>query len=258
MNRSFASLAFLLAAALLASGHAAGCPSGATDRIEGVSPQGDVLLRQRGPGRLAGIRLADDGPARASAHDWLRSLAGRPVAVERAFPPDRWGRTPVLLRWSDGPDCHEAGETLVRNGLAMIDPGPEDLARPELFAAEAHARERGLGVWADGRYKAVPVGQVDRLRERIGHFTLVEGRVRDVGERQERTYLNFGTDWASDFTIIIPKRVWSVMAARGLNRATLKARRIRARGILEERSGPALTIAVPEMIEALDDERAQR
>jgi hypothetical protein len=70
--------------------------------------------------------------------------------------------------------------------------------------------------------------------------------------------LNFGSDWTSDFTIIIPKRAWTDMAARGIDAATLKGRRVRARGILEGWQGAALRIAVPEMIEVLDEKRQRR
>jgi hypothetical protein len=65
--------------------------------------------------------------------------------------------------------------------------------------------------------------------------------------------LNFGTDWASDFTIILPKRVWALLQERGLGRAALTGRRIRARGILEERQGPALVLTAPEAVETMDE-----
>ena len=120
------------------------------------------------------------------------------------------------------------------------------------------ARERSLGVWADPRYKAVSVGQASRLRERIGRFTVVEGRVRSVGERPQRTYLNFGTDWASDFTIIIPKQAWTALLKRGWSAAALTGRAIRARGIVEDWQGPALTVTLPETIEVLDNRHKQR
>jgi hypothetical protein len=87
---------------------------------------------------------------------------------------------------------------------------------------------------------------------------LVEGRIQSVGERQTRTYLNFGRDWASDFTIIIPKRTWGLMAAQGMTAAALKGRSVRARGVIEEWQGPALTVTAPAMIEILDHERGQR
>jgi hypothetical protein len=80
----------------------------------------------------------------------------------------------------------------------------------------------------------------------------VEGRIRTVGERRQQTYLNFGSDWASDFTIIVPKRVWSLVQERGLSAAGLRGRRIRARGVLEDRQGPSMTVTAIDAIEVLE------
>jgi hypothetical protein len=77
------------------------------------------------------------------------------------------------------------------------------------------------------------VNQSERLRERIGSFVLVEGRIRSIGERKQRTYLNFGGLWAEDFTIIISKTTWKQMSDRGMGAEALNGRRIRARGILQ-------------------------
>jgi hypothetical protein len=73
--------------------------------------------------------------------------------------------------------------------------------------------------------------------------------VRGVGERRERTYLNFGSDWKSDFTITIPKRIWAALRERGVTAASLKGARVRARGVLEEWQGVALEITAADMLE---------
>ena len=92
----------------------------------------------------------------------------------------------------------------------------------------------------------------------MGRFALVEGRIRSIGERRERTYLNFGADWNTDLTITIPKRTWQTMRERGLTAALLRGRRVRARGMVEEWRGPAITIMAPEMLEILDGESVRR
>jgi hypothetical protein len=161
--------------------------------------------------------------------------------------------------FEEAEDPTDLARMLVKRGLAVAHPGSGEAACGQgLLAVEAAAREQGLGLWADGGYKAVAVSQTERLRERIGRFAIVEGRIRSVGERRERTYLNFGPDWASDFTIIIPKRVWALMLKRGLTAATLQRRAIRARGILEDWQGPALTLTLPEAIEFPGDENKRR
>jgi hypothetical protein len=160
------------------------------------------------------------------------------------------GLTGETLDWAHG---------LVEAGLALVDAGTEGvLCQPELLALEATARERHLGVWADDRYKPLDANQSERLRERIGSFVLVEGRIRSIGERKQRVYLNFGGLWAEDFTIIIPKTTWKQMSDRGLGADALKGRRIRARGILQPWQGTAFSIVIPDMIERLDGDRLPR
>jgi hypothetical protein len=91
-----------------------------------------------------------------------------------------------------------------------------------------------------------------------GRFVLVEGRIRSVGERQQRTYLNFGSDWANDFTIIIPKRTWAIMRDRDLSARALNGRRVRGRGVIEIWRGPTMEISAAEMLEILDLDRTRR
>ncbi len=226
------------------------------DRVREISPAGDLVLASRGLAKLADIRLPDEPAHRQEALAWLRGKLEQPVFVLGGEARDRWGRASVRIRLADPLNPLDFGHGLVEAGLAMVDPGLADaLCGRELLAFEETARERSLGVWKDDRYKPMDVTATDRLRDRVGSFALVEGRVRSVGERAQQTYLNFGENWAEDFTIIIPRRTWRLMADRGLGAGALKGRRIRARGVLQSWQGTALTIAAPDMIERLDGKR---
>jgi hypothetical protein len=231
------------------------CPAATTqDWVDAVTDEGDVILRSGGPTHLAGLQLPETAAARAAALAFLRARRAQAVLVHAAPAPDRWNRRSARLVLVDGPGRLDVAHALLESGLAMVDPATgEGGCVPERVSIEATARERGLGLWAEDRYKPVPVAETGRLRERIGQFTLVEGRIRSVGERRQQTYLNFGADWASDFTIIIPKRIWTLLQERGLGAAILTGRRIRARGILEDRQGPALTVTAGEAIEILEE-----
>ena len=62
---------------------------------------------------------------------------------------DRYGR---LLRYVYLPDGSLVNEILVREGLARVMPYPPDTAQDKrLQAAEAWARDRKLGIWADSQ-----------------------------------------------------------------------------------------------------------
>ncbi|WP_262272229.1 thermonuclease family protein [Microvirga yunnanensis] len=230
-----------------------------SDRLQTLSPEGDLVLASGLLARLAGIRLPDEGPHRVAALARLRAWADQPILVQAAAGPDRWSRVSARVRSSGQTPPAEWSHALVEAGLAMVDAGLDDpFCQPELLAFEATARERRLGLWADDRYKPVDVNESERLRDRIGSFVLVEGRVRSIGERAQRTYLNFGGHWAEDFTIIIPRKTWKQMSDRGMGAEALKNRRIRARGILQPWQGAALSIVIPDMIERLEGGRLPR
>lgn len=229
------------------------------DMFQGLSPQGDIILLSGRAVSLSGIRLPEESPTRDQALARLTRYAGRPVLIRVVAERDRWDRVTAELVVSDEAPPLDLARDLVVAGLAVVDAGTaETLCQPELLRLEEQARTRSLGVWAQERYKPIDVLSVDRLRERIGTFALVEGHVRSIGERQQRAYLNFGANWAEDFTITISKRTWTRMAERGLAAASLKGSRIRARGILEEWQGVALAIKAPEMIEWIEDPPRRR
>ena len=266
MTGSILPLACALGAALLilpAAGQerpgrgTSSCPQETwSDRLEGIDAGGDLVLASGRRAKLADIRLPDDPPRRGEALAWLQARAGQAVVAQGRESPDRWGRISARLRGADEAPPVDFGQGLVEAGLALVDPAAgEAFCQPELLALEETARERSLGVWSDARYKPMDVASTESLRDRVGSFVLVEGRIRSVGERAQQTYLNFGGNWAEDFTIVIPHKTWKLMAGRGLGAEALDGRRIRARGILRSWQGTALTIVIPEMIERLEGKR---
>jgi Staphylococcal nuclease homologue len=229
------------------------------DRLRDVTDHGDLVLDSGGLARLAGLRLPEHAPRRQEALAWLRAKAGMDVVVEGPSERDRWSRLQAVIRLREGSPPADLGQELVAAGLAIVDPeAAMALCQMELLRFEQQARQRSLGVWEDDRYKPIEVSHAERLQASVGQFVLVEGRIRSIGERSQRIYLNFGEHWAEDFTIVIPRKTWKLMGERGLDAAMLKGQRIRARGILEPWQGTALTLVVPEMIERLAGERLPR
>jgi hypothetical protein len=221
--------------------------------IRSISTRGEVELASGRTVKLLDIRLpeAEDDLKRPLA--WLQSLTGRRVAIAAlAAGMDRWRRLAADVALLDEAAPMDLADLLVGEG---VDPaGRSALCRPDLLASEQRARTRRFGLWASDRHGPVAANDVTRLQALIGHFAVVEGIVRSVGERRERTYLNFGRDWKQDLTITIPKRTWTMMRERGVSAATLRGKRVRARGLLEEWQGVAVEITATDMLEVLSQD----
>ncbi|GJD48221.1 hypothetical protein OPKNFCMD_0937 [Methylobacterium crusticola] len=237
---------------------AAGCRGRVAreERLAAVGDRGDLVLASGRRARLDGLRWPEESAAADAARLWLARLAGRPIAVREAPEPDRWGRITLDAATADGEALDLAGG-LVAEGLAVVDAGEADsLCRPALLALEAAARRAGRGLWAGA--PPLPADEAGRIAAAAGRFVVIEGRVRSVGERERRTYLNFAPFGEEGVTVTVSKRTWRIMLERGLSAVALRGRRVRARGIVELWRGPTLDIGAAEMIEMLDEEQAQR
>ena len=101
-------------------------------------------------------------------------------------------------------------------------------------------------LWHEARERP---GGVMALR---GKYERVIGTVASVGRTKSATYLNFGTDYRSDFTARVGK---NVLAALPIWRArsTAAAKTVIVRGRIERRNGPLIDVADPSEIEVIDD-----
>ncbi len=234
------------------------------DRLESVAARGELVLASGRRARLDGLRWPDDPAAAEAARAWLMRLAGRSLATREAPEADRWGRITLDAATQDVPENAPPDDApvdlaggLVAAGLVQVDAGEGDsLCRPGLLAIEETARRAGRGLWAGA--PPVPAEEGARLAGLVGRFVVVEGRVRNVGERERRTYLNFAPFGTEGATVTVSKRTWRNMLERGFSAAALRGRRVRARGIVELWRGPTLDVGAAEMIEMLDEEQAPR
>ncbi len=138
----------------------------------------------------------------------------------------------------------------------------------ELAAHETIARNAGLGLWAHAAYQmrdAARGGDVTRLRST---FQIVEGEVTRVIEGRTSTILRFGRDDAGappvepdseatrgpakGFSISIKQAVARDWNKNGTTLAQLEGRRLRIRGWIERRGGPAIEIIDGNQIELVD------
>ncbi len=202
--------------------------------------------------RIAGIEPFDlYRPELEEAEPRLRrrlsELTGAgPLAVKLVSgAPDRYGRLPALI---------EAGgallqERLAGEGMAIAfasgDPLP---CFGRILAAEATARRAGRGFWAG---QTLPHATPAALQQQIGHFVIFEGEVISIGNRSQRTYLNFGARWTEDVTVEVERGDRGGFGGEtGLS--ALAGHKVRVRGFLQAKGGPMLAIRSPMQLEVVD------
>lgn len=193
------------------------------------------------------VRLADVAPA-----DWAGgpSPPGDIAATARAVqllsvPPDRYGRLAgdIVLEATGG----SLRARLLADGLAFVDPTVMSKAcLSTLFEAEREAERAGRGLWADDTLVADASRPMDP--QSVGRYAFVSGRVRSIGETKQTIYLNFGTNYRTDFTVLIVRAEAKGWAEEVL---ALEGQHVRVRGVLEEWNGGLIRVEHPAQIERL-------
>ena len=205
--------------------------------------------------KLAGIAV----PKRAEAfgREAREGLAGlvRGRNVQLSYggdPRDRYDRALAQLHTVSAtgqPDLWVQAE-LVRLGLARVYSWPDEVLDTEaLYRIEREARARGRGLWADPAY-AVRSPDPDPLAQHVDSLQLVEGLVTYVTEVRGRTYLNFGADYRTDFTVTVARS--HRRRFKSFDLPGLEGARIRVRGWVELINGPMIFANHPARIELLD------
>lgn len=203
------------------------------ERIVAVTPDGTLQLSQTGQAVLADI--LSPNPDRIGG--WLAEYS-----LQKEFPftangEDRYGRT--LVESTLQADLLNDGAAVYYATAGKI---PD-----EWRAAETRARTAKHGLW-DDRAETVLIGVAD-TEKAIGKFKVVEGAITRIYSAKSATYLNFGEDWHSDFSVTIPaknRRSFTALLD------TLKpGDRIRVRGVLYQENGPMITVMRPDNLEKL-------
>lgn len=225
-----------------------------------VAVSRDILVESGpfGELRLASGTIVTLADVRTSAGEddvfrFLASQAGAEVELQvRETKPDRWGRVRAAIVLSPNTSRLDLAHALVARGLAIVDSHAQTLCDASLLLREEQARRSRRGLWRADEALPIPAEDAGALLSRVGSFAIVEGVVLSVGERERRTYLDFGRSWEGAFTVIIPTPVWAKVREAGMGGETLKGRRIRVRGIMQNWRGPAIELTTVEFIENLE------
>ncbi|WP_420434010.1 thermonuclease family protein [Hyphobacterium sp.] len=201
--------------------------------------------------RLAGIELPRPGaPGHAlamQAVDGLLEESGPVTVISGDAGEDRYGHVVA--------DLDLGGQTLagslVLSGYALAYSWPETReAAAALLELEIEARQYQGGLWGSGVF-SIRSPDPNTLALYLETVQIVEARVISVGQTRERTYLNFGFDYRSDFTVSIAQEDVQHFEDAGVELSSLEGRIVRVRGWLQAINGPSISIDHPERIEII-------
>lgn len=247
----------LLASALSPATGTEICPEdyAPAGRVKAAGATGDITLEDGRIIRLAGIAFhtGEAGTTDPPTHA-MSFLSGRDLDITRATP-DRHGRLEAMARLHESEQSVQ--EFLLGKGLAIARPQAGWLGcMPALLAAEREARTARRGLWAS----TLPLTTTDEaaIRDQLGRFTIMEGRVLTVGKRRAVDYLNFGRIWRQDTTVRLENTAREALKARGIDPAGFAGRTVTVRGTVLEAGGPAMNVRWIEQIEWYEEEPGTR
>ncbi len=200
-------------------------------------------------------------PYAQNATDALRRMVfGQYVTVQTGRKAkDGYGRWlgHVYMRTANGGSAWVNG-TLVREGYAHVYSFADNaMYTHELGAYEAIARANKRGLWSLPQWQ---VRKADECcaRDDIGTFKLVQGTIRNAAHVKRsnggRTYLNFGKNWKTDFTVMIADndRRWFKRAGIDDIIGHYKGKTVRVHGFLQPVNGVQVRVTHPAQIEIVN------
>jgi hypothetical protein len=236
-------------------------------RLTGLDRHGDLVLADSTLLRLAGLAPRQGETERERFSAMLQPWLGRDFELAVLGTADRWGRAPARLLLPDGPAGDIAGRDL--SALLLAAGAALHLPEPGLGGCNAlwRAAESGsLAKTAANRavsatpatnlaFAGLPV--IDghdpaAMRAQAGRIAVVEGRIAAVGERAQRTYLNFTRRRGAGGSIVLSRSLWRELQRTGWTASALTGKRVRVRGVIEGRDGLLIAIESRAALEMVD------
>lgn len=200
-----------------------------TERVTAIKPDGSIVLSASGNAAFSDILLPDARRAEA----WLAEhVLQQNIDVEMGET-DRYGRT--MIRSS-------VEEQMLRDGVAMYYASEEDIP-PRWAAAEAAARHAGRGLWEAKDTVLTPYN----VAQHQGSFAVVEGTITRTYDSKPATYLNFGDDWHSDFSVTVPGKARRSM--KDILARLKPGTKVLVRGYVYEENGPMIKLMKADNLE---------
>jgi hypothetical protein len=237
-------------------------------RLAGLDRHGDPLLADGRSVRLAGLAPRQTDAERERFAAQLARWHGQAFRLAPLGGADRWGRLPArLLAADEAPDAlagqPDLSAALLAEGAALRLPEPGLAACNELWRkaeprpAMAGKAGRPAPAATQGNFAAVAPPVVDghdaaAMKAQAGRIVVVEGRIAGVGERAQRTYLNFERRRGAGGSIVLSRALWRDLQRSGWTASALTGKRVRVSGVVEGRDGLLIEAQTRGALELID------
>lgn len=236
-------------------------------RLAGLDRHGDLVLDDGTVIRLAGLAPRQDETERERLSAALRPWLGQDFELAGLGSTDRWGRLPARLQVPSEPARETAGRDLtallLAAGAALRLPEAGLDGCNELWrAAEAGhiaktASDRAVSATPATNLGSAGLPVIDghdpaAMKAQAGRIVLVEGRIAAVGERAQRTYLNFTRRRGAGGSIVLSRTLWRELQRAGWTASALTGKRVRVRGVIEGRDGLLIAVETRAALEMVD------
>lgn len=201
------------------------------------------------------IRVKKDGqfvydpqPLALEAKEYNRKLVeGKAIKVEFDIEKkDRYGR---LLGYCFVGNIF-VNAKLIEEGYAVLYTFPPNIKYVDLFVKlQRQARQNNKGLW--GSYQIIDQAEAGRY---INQIRTVQGKVLNTYKSSKCLFLNFGSDYKTDFTVVIFNNSLDVFYQKGIDPLTYyRGKTIAVTGKIKEYNGPEIIVNTPYEIEIIED-----
>jgi endonuclease YncB( thermonuclease family) len=167
---------------------------------------------------------------------------------------DRWGRigAHVFITPNEAQEQAWLQGFLLQFGHSRLSlEAHTDPCIQAMKALETEAINQKQGLWAEN-FAIIESSNAAELLKRRGELVHIRGSIVGIGETRTVYYLNFGTSWQKDLSIVILKRHMKLFDEQSLSPRSLDRKQVYIRGIVDGDVGPRLEVSRPDQIEKLD------
>lgn len=236
-----------------------------TAKAISINEDADIILDDGRRLKIANIffpRTGANSPLPEETIRFLRrNLAQKTIKYIAAAKTDRYQRTPahIITQSDNNPQTKWFQPKIIQAGLGLFMPEPfKEKHNPycdndDLKQILRHYDQENMR--KQNHSPLIPVYKPDNdiLWEMEGNFIFVEGALLKTHSSDKKIFLNFGTQWKSDFTAVISSNAEGAIQKHFKSISNLEGKQLRLRGFLDLYNGPSMRIDHPLQMELLSE-----